>query len=92
MTVTCRRQLERANAEEEQMAAEALQQTQAERKRDQDINFQLALQAEEVKVSSCYVHAFDDSRRHSCCLLPVSTAATIDVWMHWLVEWLLVPS
>ena len=56
--VPCRRQLERANAEEEQMAAEAFQQTQAERKRDQDINFQLTLQAEEVKVSSYYVHAF----------------------------------
>jgi len=46
----CRRQLERANAEEEQSALEALQQVQAERQRDQDTNFQLLLQAEEIKV------------------------------------------
>ena len=47
-----RRQLERVNAEEEQAAAEALQQVQAERQRDQDTNFQLHLQAQEIKVNT----------------------------------------
>lgn len=45
-----RRQLERANAEEEQAAAEALKQVQAEQQRDHETNFQLHLQAEEIKV------------------------------------------
>ena len=45
-----RRQLERANAEEEQAAAEALKQVQAEQQRDHDTNFHLQLQAEEIKV------------------------------------------
>ena len=52
LSLSCRRQLERANAEEEQIAAEALQQVQAERQRDQDTNFQLLLQAEEIKVTA----------------------------------------
>lgn len=43
--------MERANAEEEQAAAEALQQVQAERQRDQDTHFQLHLQAQEIKVN-----------------------------------------
>ena len=45
-----RRQLERANAEEEQAAAEALKQVHAEQQRDHDTNFNLHLQAEEIKV------------------------------------------
>ena len=45
-----RRQLERANAEEEQVAAEALKQVQAEQQRDHHTNFHLHLQAEEIKV------------------------------------------
>lgn len=52
--VDFRRQLERANAEEEQAAAEALQQVQAERQRDQDTHFHLHLQAQEIKVKTAH--------------------------------------
>ncbi|KAL3152259.1 hypothetical protein ABBQ32_001336 [Trebouxia sp. C0010 RCD-2024] len=58
-----RRQLERANAEEEQAAAEALQQVQAERQRDQDTHFQLHLQAQEVKARLEHATAVGERQR-----------------------------
>ena len=61
-----RRQLEKANAEEEQAAAEALQQAQAERQRDQDTHFQLHLQAQEIKVKT----------PSHCCVLYTQSFAT----------------
>lgn len=57
--ILCRRQLERANAEEEQIAGEALQQVQTERQRDQDTNFQLLLQADEIKVTPTTILCLD---------------------------------
>ncbi|KAL0019139.1 hypothetical protein WJX79_008487 [Trebouxia sp. C0005] len=58
-----RRQLERANAEEEQIAGEALQQVQTERQRDQDTNFQLLLQADEIKARLDHATAVGERQR-----------------------------
>ena len=56
LSLACRRQLERQNAEEERASRKVLERLLAERRRHEEVNFEIRLRDQEVKVRGWYLN------------------------------------